>query len=215
MGTSIARIENFLLQKENWIEKSLQQLEKETQRFPQKQFIEGEKFIFRGENLSLTLVPTPLKRLFFSMDALNFSGQLRMHVPHQPLKGESERHIESALSILREFYRRESEKYIRKQIEIWSQAMQLFPQKLKFRNQKTRWGSCSNRGSIQINWRLIGAPVQVIDYILVHELAHLQEMNHSDSFWRLVKMHDPNFETSEKWLRENSSALDFLLPHSN
>ena len=210
MGTSIARIQNFLMQKEKWIEKSLQSFEKETLRFPEKKLEVGEIFPFLGENLILTLVPTPLNKVFFSVDALNFPKQLRMHLPHRPKMEGRNKDIESAFSILREFYRREAVKFISARIEIWSQAMNLFPKKLSFRNQKTRWGTCSSQGSIQINWRLIAAPLQVIDYILVHELAHLQEMNHSDSFWSLVEKHDPFFEQSEKWLHDHRYSLEFL-----
>ena len=70
------------------------------------------------------------------------------------------------------FYKREAENLISDRIKIWSEQMNLRPNTVRFRNQKSRWGSCSSRGSISINWRLIGAPLEVIDYILVHESGH-------------------------------------------
>ncbi len=75
------------------------------------------------------------------------------------------------------------------------------------RNQRTRWGSCSRRGTISLNWRLIQAPLFVRDYIVLHELAHLREMNHSRRFWREVGRLCPDFETAERWLKQHSALL--------
>jgi predicted metal-dependent hydrolase len=72
------------------------------------------------------------------------------------------------------------------------------------RNQRSRWGSCSRHGTISLNWRLIQTPVFVRDYIILHELAHLKEMNHSKRFWREVARLCPNFARAERWLKEHS-----------
>jgi predicted metal-dependent hydrolase len=71
------------------------------------------------------------------------------------------------------------------------------------RNQKSRWGSCSRRGTISLNWRLIQTPDWVRDYILLHELAHLRQMNHSAKFWREVENLCPDYQRAERWLKEN------------
>lgn len=75
------------------------------------------------------------------------------------------------------------------------------------RNQRSRWGSCSRRGTISLNWRLIQAPKFVCDYLVLHELAHLREMNHSRRFWDELARLCPNFGEAEKWLKENSGLL--------
>jgi len=75
------------------------------------------------------------------------------------------------------------------------------------RNQRSRWGSCSRHGTISLNWRLIQAPQFVCDYIMLHELAHLREMNHSRRFWSVVGRLCPNVAEAEKWLKENSGLL--------
>lgn len=75
------------------------------------------------------------------------------------------------------------------------------------RNQRTRWGSCSKRGTISLNWKLIQAPPSVRDYIILHELMHLRQMNHSARFWREVASVCPEFETAENWLKLNSELL--------
>jgi len=75
------------------------------------------------------------------------------------------------------------------------------------RNQRTRWGSCSRKGAISLNWRLIQVPESVRDYIILHELMHLREMNHSPRYWAQVAAVCPNYRESEAWLRANSSLL--------
>ncbi len=77
------------------------------------------------------------------------------------------------------------------------------------RNQKSRWGSCSYNGTISLNWRLIQLPGAVRDYIIVHELMHLRELNHSSRFWNQVERVCPNYRTAEEWLKKNSALVGF------
>lgn len=79
--------------------------------------------------------------------------------------------------------------------------------RITVRDQRTRWGSCSAKGNLNFNWRLILAPQEVLDYVVVHELAHRREMNHSHRFWSLVKMVLPDYERRRRWLKENGEAL--------
>lgn len=82
---------------------------------------------------------------------------------------------------------------------------------VEIRNQQTRWGSCSTNGTLSLNWRLLFAPPEIVDYVLVHELAHLREHNHSDPFWALVAEQDPEWENHRNWLRENAAKLIFTV----
>jgi predicted metal-dependent hydrolase len=75
------------------------------------------------------------------------------------------------------------------------------------RNQKTRWGSCSSRGTISLNWRLIQTPDFVRDYIILHELAHLRHMNHSARFWQEVKRLCPDLATAKQWIKVHRQLL--------
>ncbi len=86
-------------------------------------------------------------------------------------------------------------------------AHRLTVKRVTVRNQRTRWGSCSRRATISLNWRLIQAPSFVSDYIILHELMHLREMNHSSRFWREVKQVCPDYLTAEKWLKQHASLL--------
>jgi len=79
--------------------------------------------------------------------------------------------------------------------------------RISVRNQKSRWGSCSRRGTISLNWRLIQTPAFVRDYIILHELAHRKQLNHSDKFWQEVERLCPDYLKAEKWLKRNASLL--------
>jgi predicted metal-dependent hydrolase len=79
--------------------------------------------------------------------------------------------------------------------------------RITIRNQRSRWGSCSRRGTVSLNWRLIQAPAYVRDYIMLHELMHLREHNHSSRFWRQVEMVCPDYEVAEKWLKQHRQLL--------
>ncbi len=78
---------------------------------------------------------------------------------------------------------------------------------ISIRDQKTRWGSCSGRGNLSFNWRLILAPPEILDYVVVHELCHLTHMNHSKEFWELVGKVLPDYKDRRKWLKENGHTL--------
>jgi predicted metal-dependent hydrolase len=79
--------------------------------------------------------------------------------------------------------------------------------RVSVRNQKSRWGSCSRQGTVSLNWRLIQSPDFVRDYIILHELAHLKEMNHSKRFWREVARLSPDFALAEQWLKQHSDLF--------
>lgn len=89
----------------------------------------------------------------------------------------------------------------------YAAIMQVTYGRISIREQKTRWGSCSSKGNLNFNWRLIFAPEEVLNYIVVHELAHRREMNHSPAFYAVVKSILPNYKESQKWLRENGQSL--------
>lgn len=80
---------------------------------------------------------------------------------------------------------------------------------LNFKYNQTNWGSCSNKGNLNLSTRLLFAPDDVVDYVIIHELAHLIELNHSEKFWKLVSNAMPNYEEKEEWLKENGHLCHF------
>ena len=81
------------------------------------------------------------------------------------------------------------------------------PSKIIIKDQKSLWGSCNSRREIRLNWRLVLMPQFVMDYIIIHELCHIKQMNHSKEFWKLVESHCPSYKESKYWLKENGAML--------
>jgi len=101
----------------------------------------------------------------------------------------------------------EFRKEIEDRLKIYSTSFDKPYNKIYVRNQRTRWGSCSSKGNLSFNWRLILGPEHLLDYIVVHELAHLKHKNHGEMFWKKVEEVFPEYKQSQKWLDENSHLL--------
>ena len=86
-------------------------------------------------------------------------------------------------------------------VETWAKKMGVTYGRITIRNQKTRWGSCSSQGNLNFNCFLMLAPKEVQEYVVIHELAHRKEMNHSKAFWKIVQDFDPKFEEHKQWLK--------------
>jgi predicted metal-dependent hydrolase len=111
--------------------------------------------------------------------------------------------------VLRNFYREQARAHFTDRLESYAERLDVEYAQLKLRNQRTRWGSCSTGGTISLNWRLVMAPEEIIDYLIVHELAHLTEHHHGAEFWALIEEYVPDYERRAAWLERNSTKLIF------
>ena len=93
----------------------------------------------------------------------------------------------------------------RQKTAFWAARMKVTYGRITIRDQKTRWGSCSSGGNLNFNWRLLLMPERVMDYVIVHELAHRREMNHSAAFWQIVETYLPDYRERRQWLKENGN----------
>jgi hypothetical protein len=109
--------------------------------------------------------------------------------------------------VLEQWYRMQAAKLIKERADKLSARLGLTYNRIIIRGQKTRWGSCSHKGNLSFNWKLIMAPEPVIDYVIIHELAHLKEMNHTKRFWELVAEHCPRWYEHKKWLKDHETEL--------
>ena len=98
-----------------------------------------------------------------------------------------------ALSQLKQIYATEGQHYLPERLLYWSEQMGLYPQNVRLKYLKSRWGSCSSRGNINLNYRAMQLPTGAIDAILIHELAHLEHLNHGPAFWSLVHRFCPHY----------------------
>ena len=108
---------------------------------------------------------------------------------------------------LEQWYRAEAARLIDERTDKLSSNMGISYKRIVIRGQKTRWGSCSRKKNLSFNWKLMMAPEPVIDYVIIHELAHLKEMNHSKRFWELVAEYCPEWRERKKWLKQHEANL--------
>ena len=117
--------------------------------------------------------------------------------------------IDAARRVLQRWYRAEALHWCTERTTVWGERLGVTWTQVAIRNQRTRWGSCSARGSLSFNYRLVMAPLPVLDYVIVHELAHRREMNHSARFWGLVAAHVPDYRHALGWLKRHGAFLEF------
>jgi predicted metal-dependent hydrolase len=132
-------------------------------------------------------------------------GRTRVHRRGEQLlvPGDAER----APAAIERWYRRAAATEIAPRLDAAAQALGTTYTTLSIRGQRTRWGSCSARGAMSFNWRLLLAPEPVLDYVVWHEACHLRVMDHSPRFWALVRRHCPEYEEHRRWLRLQGSTL--------
>ncbi len=106
-----------------------------------------------------------------------------------------------------QWYKKQALTDFSRRLEILAAKLNVATPPLKLSNAQSRWGSCSSRGDIRLNWRLLQAPPHIINYVICHELAHLKEMNHSAKFWAVVESIFPEYKAAEKELKAISNQL--------
>ncbi|MES2965314.1 MAG: SprT family zinc-dependent metalloprotease [Bdellovibrionota bacterium] len=209
---SLKKIFEFVESQREWVENNLAKYEVVRAAYPRKLVREGETFPFMGRALVLTFEKSA-NRTKYSVRIRD--ARLVVEIP----ANEWERFDRGAIHrelrpLLVKFYQKAGRELLTARVERYANAMSLFPSGLSFRSQKTRWGSCSSKGRISLNWRLIVAPLDVIDYVVVHELAHLVHYDHSKAFWQLVGTQFADHRVRRRWLREHAYDADFLAPRS-
>lgn len=105
------------------------------------------------------------------------------------------------------WYRKEADRIVRERVAYFSNLIEECVGTIRIKEQKSRWGSCSGKGNLNFNWRLILAPPEVLDYVVVHELCHLKFMNHSSDFWFHVSEILPDYKRWNSWLKQNGNIL--------
>ena len=127
-------------------------------------------------------------------------GELRLRLP----RPDSDPHVRAAI---RSVLSARALERIRQRIGHYAPLIGVQPNRVTVRDQKSRWGSCSSRHNLNFNWKLIMAPPQVLDYVVIHELCHMKEFSHSPRFWALVERYMPDYGAWKKWLRTHGQDL--------
>lgn len=191
--TSLRDIEKVLDKSKRWIDKKLQKVSLIQAKIRPKNFTEGEEFLYLGEKYKLVFRKSTSKTLDLHD---NF-------IIDEKLINQPKRICEAFES----WYREEMRSYASDKISIYAKILEVSPNKIRISGAKTRWGSCSGKRNLNFCWRLIMAPEEIVDYVIVHELCHLREMNHSKNFWGLVDDIFPDWKEKRKWLKQNGDFL--------
>ena len=187
---SIGEIQALVKSKASWISKKKTLLRNRGQETPPKRFTAGEQFLYLGNAYLLEIVagqdsPLILRDHFF-------------------LTADTQ---ENALQVFRQWYKEQASQVIKGRTAILAQNNGIATSKIRITSAKTRWGSCGPKGSLNFTWRLVMAPEDVIDYVIVHELAHLRIRNHSENYWEAVRLLMPDYQIRLKWLKDNGHRL--------
>ncbi len=182
-------IEKFVERCKPWIEKKQEAARALMTAAPQ--FTEGEEFLYLGQKYKLAVTPE-------AVSALSFDGaRFNLHPVAQP----------NASGHFTDWYKRHAKEVLKQRIAYYSGVSGLKHAGFKINGAATRWGSCSPGGSLNFCWRLVMAPLSVIDYVVVHELAHTVHLNHSARFWAKVEKIMPDYRHAKAWLRKNEHLL--------
>lgn len=184
----------FVMRKQQWIEDKLKNFQ---QRPAKRQFIESELQPFMGQQYPLHIIQEPQRqRLHVQFDQQKLVITAPANVTSIQIK-----------QALTRWYRRQAESLLIKRVKLLAEQTGLQPHQVQIKSYKSRWGSCNLRGDIQLNWQLVQASQLVIDYVIIHELCHLQQHNHSKAFWDLVERFDPNYREHRNWLKHHGHQL--------
>lgn len=196
------RLHQFVLSQQQWIANTLKKLESrqsQYNRLSPESYHHGVRIPYLGSFYPLAVQPTKLKKV-----KIEWAEEFTAMVPETILSDFVSHAIRKALTAW-------MKKQLRFQVELIVQrhgpSKNLFPRSISIKSQKTRWGSCGIHNDININWLLILAPLPVLEYVVVHELCHIQFRNHSHHFWTLVAHHLPDYKNQRHWLKQYGTAL--------
>lgn len=193
-------INKFLQQHTGWIEKHLQKFEKQKKLRPKPKYQTGDVFYYFGEQVILDIKPSSRKRPTIKIR----DNQMAITLHRDVSKTDG---VAAIKKTIENFYKKKADEVIHDRLQFFNEHYGLKYKRVTMRNQKSRWGSCSRLKNLNFNWRLIMAPIEVIDYVVAHELCHIKEMNHSPKFWNLLTQTIPDYKERRKWLRGNNYLL--------
>jgi predicted metal-dependent hydrolase len=158
---------------------------------PGKELVSGESALYLGRQYRIEVIRTGL-------DEVRFVQRFLIPTTHAAKRVEA----------LREWYIGKAKERIVPRVRHHARALGVDAARVKIVDNRFRWGSCTLKDNVNFNWRLIKAPMFVVDYVIVHELAHLMEANHTPRFWNVVRTHVPKMEKAKAWLKDHGQLLE-------
>jgi predicted metal-dependent hydrolase len=190
-SVSAKAIEKFVEKHFQWITRKKAIAADKLKKHVAKTFADGESYYFLGQTHKLKIVDDT--DLIFRFDKAFYLSRSQ---------------ISNARSIMVSWYANQAKLIIAERVKYYSSITGIRRNWLTITNARTRWGSCSSKGNLCFSWRLIMAPIEIIDYVVVHELVHVEIKNHSKAFWKKVESIVPDYRARLKWLKENGAMLN-------
>lgn len=188
--TSAAQIERLVNQKEPWIRRKQELAYQRNLEAQIKKFVPGEEFLYLGETYPLTIEAN-------RDQAIVLGEQFIM----------AEYVIENAKHAFKDWYKSQARQVIRERVNTYARQNGFVYTQFRITSAKTRWGSCGPKGSLNFSYRLVMAPLEIIDYVVCHELVHLKVKDHSKNFWKELAHLMPDYQTRRQWLKDNGHRL--------
>jgi len=189
LKTPQAVIRAFIESKSGWINEKKAQAAQHVA-LPVKKYTGREKFLLLGREI-------PLRVVDGQKTALTFRDEFSL----------SKKALPEAQAVFTKWYQARARVILTERVTFFAQMFGLHYEKIRISSARTRWGSCSSRGTLSFTWRLVMAPLEVVDYVVLHELAHLKIKNHSPIFWAEVARMLPDFKRRRAWLKKNGRLL--------
>ena len=187
-NTSEIFLKNLIERKKEWINKNIDRSRKNHKKINQ---ISNGFITFKGLVLQLIYKKSNFERIIVE------DNELKIFYSEKS----------KSRQLIIEWLKLQANNFLRARLSFLSKRISIEFNSLTIKSYTARWGSCNIKGDIFLNWKLIMLPESVIDYVLIHELAHINVPNHSSEFWELVKKKDPNYCKSKKWLKDNGSSF--------
>ncbi len=186
-------VDDWVAQRAQWVQENSLRLKTNLDKFCLK-VSRGALFPLRGEEYPIDW------RLGVKNQVLMSEGKINIVLSSRSKKTEQER----VRTCLHQWYKSHAHAHLSARLAYWEKQMGLVSNSLKIRDYKRRWGSCNAKGDIAFNWRLIHADDEIIDYVVIHELAHLVHLNHSKAFWQLVESYCKNWRVLRDELQKRN-----------
>ncbi|WP_428354657.1 M48 family metallopeptidase [Methyloprofundus sp.] len=200
------QIQQFMRAKQAWIESAQNKVQHHVAKissFAPEIYQQGAMIPYQGEQYSLQIKASQERRI-----RIDFTQVFVAYVPEDlnktlSVSELSEQIRRELISWMGQVAAKQAEKYTYKYAPLYK----LIPRSITIKTQKSRWGSCGIHDDINLNWLLILAPASVFEYVVIHELCHIEQRNHSAAFWALVARHCPDYQRQRKWLKQHGASL--------
>jgi hypothetical protein len=193
---SLRHVEPFVQQKSPWIERTLRRFREAEEALPAPELEHGGSVPYLGGELLLRVTVEP--------DRVRDHVARRGEVLHVKVGDHGQERVREALE---RWYRKRARVEVAARLDSATRRAGTRYTRLTIRSQRTRWASCSSGGAMSFNWRLLLAPEPILDYVVEHEVAHLEVLDHSPAFWRLLGSRCPEYREHERWLKSHGAAL--------